>query len=131
MTSTDRTKASALAGGFSGSFTGFLFRGRSNVIPGALGMAFFGFAGQAIYNRWTAVPGQQMSEKPKKSFWQSMTNLGLVEHLTDEQYAQMLKERQLKVDVEIAVLDDKIAALRKQQQEREATLPDENQQTDG
>jgi hypothetical protein len=44
-----------------------------------------------------------------------MTSIGLVTHLTDDQYADMLRERLLKVDVEIAVLDDKIAALKKDQ----------------
>ena len=44
-----------------------------------------------------------------------MTSIGVVSHLTDEQYAEMLRERKLKVDVEIAILDDKIAAIKKDQ----------------
>ena len=44
-----------------------------------------------------------------------MTSIGVVTHLTDEQYAEMLRERKLKVDVEIAILDDKIAAIKKDQ----------------
>lgn len=31
--------------------------------------------------------------------------------LSNEEYAAMLKERQLKIDVEIAVIDDKVAEL--------------------
>lgn len=80
-------------------------------------MAFFGFAGQAIHNKWTAAPATAKPDQPKKGFWQSMTSLGLVSHLSNEDYAEMLKERLLKVDVEIAVLDDKIAALKNQQQQ--------------
>lgn len=52
-----------------------------------------------------------------------MTSIGVVSHLTDEQYAEMLRERKLKVDVEIAILDDKIAAIKKDQ----AVLPVEEQ----
>lgn len=40
--------------------------------------------------------------------------------LTNEEYTEMLRERMLKVDVEIAVLDDKIAALKEQQGSAEA-----------
>jgi hypothetical protein len=78
-------------------------------------MAFAGFAGQAVHNRWTAKPAAPKSEKPRRGFWESMTSIGVVTHLTDEQYAEMLRERKLKVDVEIAILDDKIAAIKKDQ----------------
>jgi hypothetical protein len=53
-----------------------------------------------------------------------MTSIGVVTHLTDEQYAEMLRERLLKVDVEIAILDDKITAIKKDQ----ATQPVEKQE---
>lgn len=89
-------------------------------------MAFAGFAGQTIHNRWTANPSAPQTDKPKRGFWESMTSLGVVTHLTDEQYADMLKERLLKVNVEIAVLDDKIAALKKDQ----ASEPSEEQKPD-
>jgi len=78
-------------------------------------MAFAGFAGQAVHNRWTAKPAVPRSERPRRGFWESMTSIGLVTHLTDEQYAEMLRERLLKVDVEIAILDDKIAAIKNDQ----------------
>ena len=86
-------------------------------------MAFAGFAGQAVHNRWTATPAAPQSEKPRRGFWESMTSIGVVTHLTNEQYAEMLRERLLKVDVEIAVLDDKIAAIKKDQ----AVRPTEKQ----
>ena len=44
--------------------------------------------------------------------------------MTNEEYATMLREKMLKVDVEIAVLEDKIAALRALQQQ-EDQLPSE------
>jgi hypothetical protein len=73
------------------------------------------YAGQAWQNWRAAIPVVPQSEKPRRGFWESMTSIGVVTHLTDEQYAEMLRERLLKVDVEIAVLDDKIAATKKDQ----------------
>lgn len=35
--------------------------------------------------------------------------------LTNEQYAEMLREKMLKLDVEISIIEDKIAALESQQ----------------
>jgi hypothetical protein len=78
-------------------------------------MGLAGYAGQAWQNWRSALPVTPQSEKPRRGFWESMTSIGVVTHLTDEQYAEMLRERLLKVDVEIAVLDDKIAAIKKDQ----------------
>jgi len=86
-------------------------------------MSAIGYAGQAVHNRWTATPATPKSEKPRRGFWESMTSIGVVTHLTNEQYAEMLRERLLKVDVEIAILDDKIAAIKKDQ----ATQPVQKQ----
>lgn len=38
-----------------------------------------------------------------------------VTFMSNEEYVEILREKMLKVDVEVAVLDDKIAALQKQQ----------------
>jgi len=88
-------------------------------------MAFFGFAGQAIYNHWSAPREVVESTEPKRGFWQSLIPM---KHLTNEQYAEMLKERLLKVEVEIAVLDDKIAALKKGQQQGQSSAESENEE---
>lgn len=40
--------------------------------------------------------------------------------LSNDEYAEMLREKALKLDVEIAVLDDKIVALKEQQAREEA-----------
>jgi hypothetical protein len=78
-------------------------------------MGLAGYAGQAWQNWRAAIPVTPQSENPRRGFWESMTSIGVVTHLSDEQYAEMLRERLLKVDVEIAVLDDKIAAIKKDQ----------------
>ncbi|KAF2159439.1 hypothetical protein M409DRAFT_60788 [Zasmidium cellare ATCC 36951] len=108
----DLTKASALAGGVSGGAAGLIFRGRSNVLPGAIMFAIFGAAGQHIYNRYTAPRDVQ----PRENFWKRMSEKSWTPFkvLSNEEYTELLKEKMLKVEVEIAVLDDKIAALKEQ-----------------
>ena len=85
--------------------------------------SIFGAAGQSIYNRWTA-PKEVV---PKQNFWKRMAEKSWTPFkvLTNEEYADMLKEKMLKVDVEIAVLDDKIAALKEQQLREESKLPED------
>jgi hypothetical protein len=78
-------------------------------------MGFFGWAGQAMSNKWTATPATPKENKPKRGFWESMTSIGAVSRLSNDEYAQMLKERKFKIDVEIALLDDKIEAMKRNQ----------------
>lgn len=76
--------------------------------------AIFGAAGQHIYNRYTA----PTDVRPRENFWKRMSEKSWTPFkvLTNDEYAEMLRDRMLKLDVEIAVLDDKIAALKEQQQ---------------
>lgn len=53
-----------------------------------------------------------------------MTSIGAVSRLSNDEYAQMLKERKFKIDVEIALLDDKIEALKKNQATKPAETED-------
>jgi len=93
-----------------------VLRGRSNVLPGAVMFTLFGFLGQSFYNKIAAT--KDVEGGPKKGFWQRMADRkwSPVTVLSNEEYAAMLRERQLKIDVEIALIDDKIAALRKQEE---------------
>lgn len=125
QTPSDRTKASTLAGGISGGACGLLFRGRMNAVAGTLVLGTFGFAGQVIANYWQALP---VNDKPRQGILKSLTpEFSFMRHMSNEEYSEMLKERLLKVDVEIAVLDDKLAALKKEAKTSPATeaKPDE------
>ncbi|KAF7197995.1 hypothetical protein HII31_00709 [Pseudocercospora fuligena] len=115
-TSSDLIKATAIAGGFSGGAMGALFRGRRNVLPGMLMWSIFGAAGQYSYNLWT-VPRQIGPQGP--GFWQRMSEKSWTPFrvLSNEEYATMLKEKQLRLDVEISIIEDKIAAIKKEQTE--------------
>lgn len=94
-----------------------LFRGRSHVLPGAVMFTLFGFLGQTTYNKLAA--SSYVDTGPKKGFWARVAERkwSPMKVLSNEEYAEMLRERQLKIDMEIALIDDKIAALRTEQEE--------------
>lgn len=89
--------------------------------------SIFGFLGQKTGNWYYARP---LPDPEAKGFWRRMSERSFspVTVLTNEQYAEMLREKLLKVDVEIAVIEDKIAALKQEQQQAEqvagSTTPD-------
>ncbi|KAK4959173.1 hypothetical protein LTR10_003973 [Elasticomyces elasticus] len=116
QTPTDFVKASSLAGGVSGGLIAILTRGRRNVIPATLMWSVIGGVGQIGYARYSegAIARKDL---PKEDFWTRMAKRSWfpLKVLSDDEYAEMLREKMLKVDVEIAVLEDKIAALRGQQ----------------
>lgn len=130
-TTKDRVRASTIAGAATGFSLGFL-RGPRNVIPGTLMFTLFGWAGQHAYNyldtrhsenvRTEAERREQKTQIEKlnwlqrfaRSSWSPMTEL------TDEQYEKMLNEKLLGVEVEIALIDEKIDKLRKEQKKAEA-----------
>ncbi|GME28238.1 hypothetical protein GTA08_BOTSDO04380 [Neofusicoccum parvum] len=95
----ERVKASSIAGGVSGGVVAAVTRSRAHVIPGAVMFSIFGFAGQHIYN-----------------FFDTRHAARPVKVLSEDEYEEMLKEKLLKVDVEIALVDESIEKLRQQNQ---------------
>ncbi|EOA87281.1 hypothetical protein ACJQWK_10139 [Exserohilum turcicum] len=130
--SSDKVRASAIAGGSTGFTLGFLFRGPRNVIPGTLMFSTLGWLGQHGYNylddrhsgqlreeaelkaRGEEKPKETLMDKIAKSKWSPM------QVLTDEDYDKLMQEKLLRVEAEIAVIDDKIEALRKEAAQMEA-----------
>ncbi|TKA76704.1 hypothetical protein B0A55_03937 [Friedmanniomyces simplex] len=121
--SSDLVKASSLAGGVSGGLIAVITRGRRNLLPGTLMWSFFGGVGQLAYNRY-ASSSTARQNIPSEDFWTRMAKRSWfpLKALSNEEYAGMLREKMLKVNVEIAILDDKIAALSKQQQVESAII---------
>lgn len=78
-------------------------------------MSLFGFLGQTAYNKYTA--RAENPDELKPGFWKRMSEkkFSPVTVLSDEQYAGILQEKLLKVDAEIAIIDDRIAVLREEQ----------------
>jgi hypothetical protein len=114
-----------MAGAFTGFSLGFLFRGPRNVIPGTIMFTLFGWTGQHAYNFLDKRNSQELREKaqlkargedkPKENFLQRIakSKWSPMSVLTDEQYEEMLQERLLQVEAEIAIVDEKIEAVRK------------------
>ncbi|KAL9587697.1 MAG: hypothetical protein Q9203_003413 [Teloschistes exilis] len=135
----DRMYPSTLAGSFTGGIAGGLIRGRKNIIPGIIMFSLFGFAGQYIYNALDVRQGslialkdsrpsdinsvtmsrsdqiQSASTNPNKSLnqpiWRRVFNSkwSPMKVLSDEEYEKMLRQKLLRADAEIAILDDDIA----------------------
>ncbi|KAH0445592.1 hypothetical protein KCU90_g114, partial [Aureobasidium melanogenum] len=89
--------------------------GPRNVIPGAIMFSLFGFFGQTVSNSYdkTDLPA---SDEPQMNFWQRFASLKWmpVTVLKDGEYEDMLREKQLKLEAEIALVDERIAALKAQ-----------------
>jgi hypothetical protein len=66
-----------------------------------------GAGGQMIVNHSEASKTKPKAEGP--GFW---SRLNPLRKLTDDEYLEMMREKILKLDVEIALIDDRIAELR-------------------
>ncbi|KAK0257415.1 hypothetical protein LTS09_007890 [Friedmanniomyces endolithicus] len=119
----DLLKASSIAGGLSGGLIAAITRGRRNVLPATLMWSLFGGIGQLAYNGYASGSAARQN-RPPEDFWTRMAKQSWfpLKALSNEEYAEMLREKMLKVDVEIALLDDRIAAMGKQQQEETAII---------
>jgi hypothetical protein len=92
--------------------------GPKNVIPGAIMFSLFGAAGQALYNSAEERASVSAEKDPKLSWLNSKWSP--VKVLSEREYEEMLREKLLKVNAEIALVDESIAALRVQEREMEA-----------
>jgi predicted house-cleaning noncanonical NTP pyrophosphatase (MazG superfamily) len=83
--------------------------------------ALFGAAGQALYNSADSRNSEQAAapEKDLKNSWLN-SKWSPMKVLSDEEYENMLREKLLRVNAEIALVDESIEALRIQEQEMEA-----------
>jgi len=106
LSRTGKAGASAVAGGCAG-FVGGLLRGPRNILPAAVVFSILGAGGQAVVNATTG------SSRPSESTasWLA-SRWSPVTPLSDQQYERMLEEKILKLDAEVALVDDDIAALR-------------------
>lgn len=127
----DKVRASTIAGTFTGVSLGLLFRGPRNVIPGAIMFTLFGWGGQKGYNFLDKRNSQELREqaqlkalgddRPKETLVQKFakSKWSPMSVLTDEQYEEMLQEKLLKVEADIAIIDERIEAVKKMAIEKE------------
>ncbi|XDG00532.1 hypothetical protein ABKA04_000147 [Annulohypoxylon sp. FPYF3050] len=107
-TSSNRVKAGGVAGGVSG-MVGGMIRGPRNIIPGVLVFGTLGGAGEYLFQRFKN-SSKEKDPKPKSSWLDSKWSP--MKKLSDREYEEMLQERLLRLDAEISIIDDNIAALR-------------------
>lgn len=109
LTTTDRIQASAMAGGFSGMIGG-LIRGPKNIAPGILAFSLLGAGGQVVANTFTGYSWKDTKSSILSSKWSP------VKPLSDQEYEKYLQEKLLRVEAELALLDDNVKALRETEQ---------------
>ena len=96
--------------------------------------SIFGLLGQSIYNTLDAqhtekaelaATGKQI---PKKSIWHKFADLkwSPMKVLSDQEYENMLKENLLKVDAQIAIIDEDIQKLKEERVKQSTSIQSEN-----
>lgn len=142
LSARQRLEASIFAGGCSGATVAALFRkyagyrlscfsvlkfspgGRTNVIPGAIMFSLYGFLGQGLYNMLDKQHAEEIAN-PSMGIWERLLNsrLNPMTKLTDEEYEIMLKRKLLRVEAEIALLDDNIKKVRNEETKNTESPP--------
>ncbi|KAK2745438.1 hypothetical protein FQN57_003781 [Myotisia sp. PD_48] len=110
----ERAYASTISGGLAGGAVGWAVNRR--FVPGLIACSILGYVGQWSYDKFEdrqsrpkdeeMVPKGSWAQRAAASKWMPIRNL------SDEQYKEMLNEKLLQVDVEIALIDDRIATLK-------------------
>jgi len=108
----DRISASGIAGSISGA-AGGLLRGPRNVLPGTLIFGLVGAGGQKIYSIIDASrSARPVLDDPDREHTWLNSKWSPVKILSDDEYEKMLRERLLRVNAEIALLDENVERLR-------------------
>lgn len=101
---------STVAGSLSGTVGG-AFRGRANIVPGAIMMGLAGLGGQVSYNILSAAAIRPHDRRPllvrlSDSKWWPL------KVLSDEDYERELTEKIIAIEAEVSMIDDRIRALK-------------------
>ncbi|KAI2785271.1 hypothetical protein F4815DRAFT_440503 [Daldinia loculata] len=107
LTTSDLVKSSGVAGGVAGMIGG-MFRGPKNIMPGIL---VFGTAGTAGAYLAQLFKSQSKDDSKAKSGWLD-SKWSPLKRLSDKEYEEKLEEKILRINAEISIIDDNIAALR-------------------
>ena len=132
--------ASTFAGGITGGAIGGLTRGRRNVVPATLMWTLAGYLGQTIYNKLDARHSEQVAvtteeeavnggKKPGLGFWNKVAEMkwSPMKTMSDEQYANMLGEKVLRLEAEIALIDEEVERLRGEEKVEEGGLSNDDE----
>ncbi len=80
----------------------------------------FGYVGQTVYNKLDARYSEQVAaeiqekNEEKKGFWNKVADMkwSPMKTLSDKEYGNMLKERLLRIEADIALVDEELEKLR-------------------
>ncbi|KAM5439169.1 hypothetical protein McanCB56680_003724 [Microsporum canis] len=89
--------------------------GDRRFLPGLVACSILGLVGQYSYNKLEERQTRLELEPASSKTWAERiadSRWVPIKNLSDEQYKNMLQEKLLGVDVEIALIDDKLKALR-------------------
>jgi hypothetical protein len=89
-----------------------LIGGRRNVIPGTVVFAMVGALGQVAYNLADSGERRRDADTLDQGLWLN-SRWSPVKALSDDEYGKILQERLLRLNAEIAILDDNIEAVKK------------------
>ena len=103
--------ASGIAATIAGGSAGAIARGRQNVLPGAAVFGILGFTGQHTLDRYNArrnsASDRPILEQLGKSKWSPL------KLLSNDEYKALLHEKLVRVDSEVAIIDENIEKLQK------------------
>jgi len=87
---------------------------RSHILPGTIMFSLFGLLGQTIYNRVDAQESAPIDQERASSLWHRLVHsrFNPMKVLSDEDYEHMLSEKLLRVEAEIALLDEEMSKLK-------------------
>ncbi|KAI4870859.1 hypothetical protein F4820DRAFT_442723 [Hypoxylon rubiginosum] len=108
LSPSDHVKAGGVAGGVSG-MVGGMFRGPRNILPGILFFGTVGATGSYLSQRVKNNPKD--SESKAKSSWLD-SKWSPMKRLSDKEYEEKLEEKILRINAEIAIIDENITSLR-------------------
>ena len=85
---------------------------RKNILPGTIVFAIFGALGQSAYNFANSREGRRDPDKQGQGSWLN-SRWSPVKVLSDDEYGKILEEKLLRLNVEIAFLDEDIESVKK------------------
>ncbi|KKA27417.1 hypothetical protein TD95_002029 [Thielaviopsis punctulata] len=117
LSDTQRIQASAIGGCISGT-TGGLMRSPGNIIPGAVVFTLGSILGQmginSYYRNKPTGPQEPLTERLLSHKWSPFRRI------SDAEYIEIMEEKILKAEAQIALIDDRISELRMLIKQRDA-----------
>ncbi|KAI0115008.1 hypothetical protein F4814DRAFT_417869 [Daldinia grandis] len=107
LTTSELATSSGVAGGVAGMIGG-MFRGPKNIVPGVI---VFGTVGTAGAYMAQLFKGKSKDDSKAKPGWLD-SKWSPLRRLSDKEYEEKLEEKILRINAEISIIDDNIAALR-------------------